>query len=31
MKAVVFHKPGDMRVDEVPNPKIEAPDDVLTP
>jgi threonine dehydrogenase-like Zn-dependent dehydrogenase len=29
MKAVVFHKPGDMRVDEVPDPKIEAPDDVV--
>ena len=29
MKAVVFHKPGDMRVDDVPDPKIEAADDVI--
>ena len=29
MKAVVFHKPGDMRIDEVPDPKIEAADDVI--
>lgn len=29
MKAVVFHKSHDMRVDTVPDPKIEAPDDVV--
>jgi threonine dehydrogenase-like Zn-dependent dehydrogenase len=29
MKAVVFHKSKDMRVDTVPDPKIEAPDDVV--
>jgi len=29
MKAVVFHHPGKMSVDEVPDPKIEKPDDVV--
>jgi threonine dehydrogenase-like Zn-dependent dehydrogenase len=29
MKAVVFHKPGSMQVDEVPDPKIEATDDII--
>lgn len=29
MKAVVFHKPGDMRVDKVADPEIEQPDDIL--
>jgi threonine dehydrogenase-like Zn-dependent dehydrogenase len=29
MKAVQFHKPKDMRVDVVPDPKIEQPDDVI--
>jgi S-(hydroxymethyl)glutathione dehydrogenase/alcohol dehydrogenase len=29
MKAVVFHKAKDMRVDEVPDPKIEKPDDIV--
>lgn len=29
MKAVVFHKPKDMRVDSVPDPAIEQPDDVI--
>jgi len=29
MKAVVFHKSKDMRVDTVPDPKIEAPEDVI--
>ncbi len=29
MKAIVFHKPGDMRVDEVPDPKIQKPDDII--
>src|ERR1700761_7323559 len=29
MKAVVFHHPGKMSVDDVPDPKIEKPDDVL--
>ncbi len=29
MKAVVFHKPGDMRVDSVPDPKIERDDDII--
>jgi S-(hydroxymethyl)glutathione dehydrogenase / alcohol dehydrogenase len=29
MKAVVFHKPGDMRVDQVPEPKIENPHDAI--
>lgn len=29
MKAVVFHKAKDMRVDNVPDPKIEKPDDVV--
>lgn len=29
MKAVVFHKIGDIRVDTVADPKIEAPDDVI--
>jgi S-(hydroxymethyl)glutathione dehydrogenase / alcohol dehydrogenase len=29
MKAVVFHKPGDMRVDKVADPELEKPDDLL--
>jgi S-(hydroxymethyl)glutathione dehydrogenase/alcohol dehydrogenase len=29
MKAVVFHKPGDMRVDEVADPKIEQAEDII--
>ncbi|WP_113957172.1 zinc-dependent alcohol dehydrogenase [Roseimicrobium gellanilyticum] len=29
MKAVVFHKPGDMRVDDVAAPKIEQEEDVI--
>ena len=29
MKAVVFHKPGDMRVEEVADPKIENPQDII--
>jgi S-(hydroxymethyl)glutathione dehydrogenase / alcohol dehydrogenase len=29
MKATVFHKPGDIRVEEVPDPKIENPQDIL--
>jgi threonine dehydrogenase-like Zn-dependent dehydrogenase len=29
MKAVVFHKPRDMRVDQVPDPEIEHPQDVV--
>lgn len=29
MKAVVFHKPKDMRVEEVPDPKILHPEDVI--
>lgn len=29
MKAVVFHKPGDMRVDTVDDPKLEQPEDVI--
>jgi hypothetical protein len=29
MKAVVFHKPADMRLDEGPDPKIEAADDII--
>jgi S-(hydroxymethyl)glutathione dehydrogenase/alcohol dehydrogenase len=29
MKAAVFHKIGDISVDSVPDPKIEAPDDVI--
>lgn len=29
MKAVVFHKPKDMRVETVPDPRIEAPDDAI--
>ena len=29
MKAAVFHKIGDISVDEVPDPKIEAPDDAI--
>jgi S-(hydroxymethyl)glutathione dehydrogenase/alcohol dehydrogenase len=29
MKAVVFHKPGDMRVDNVPDPKIEEATDAI--
>jgi S-(hydroxymethyl)glutathione dehydrogenase / alcohol dehydrogenase len=29
MKAVVFHKPGDMRVDKVADPELEKPDDIL--
>ncbi|MBV9873331.1 MAG: hypothetical protein JO025_01270 [Verrucomicrobia bacterium] len=29
MKAVVFHKPGDMRVDKVADPEIEHARDIL--
>jgi len=29
MKAAVFHKIGDIRVEEVEDPKIEAPDDII--
>lgn len=29
MKAVVFHKPGDMRVDETPDPGIEHEEDII--
>lgn len=29
MKAAVFHKPGDIRVDAVDDPRIENPDDVI--
>ena len=29
MKAVVFHKPGDMRVDEVPDPVIQNDEDII--
>ena len=29
MQAVVFHGPQDVRVEEVPRPEIEEPDDVL--
>lgn len=29
MRAVVFHKPGDMRVDTVPDPVIEKKDDII--
>ncbi len=29
MKAIVFHKPGDMRYETVPDPKIMAPTDVI--
>jgi S-(hydroxymethyl)glutathione dehydrogenase / alcohol dehydrogenase len=29
MKAVVFHKPGDMRVEEVPDPEIGNPQDII--
>jgi threonine dehydrogenase-like Zn-dependent dehydrogenase len=29
MKAVVYHKPGDMRVDQVPDPSIKHPEDVI--
>src|SRR3954470_496586 len=29
MKAVVFHAVGDIRVDEVPDPKLQAPDDAI--
>jgi S-(hydroxymethyl)glutathione dehydrogenase / alcohol dehydrogenase len=29
MKAAVFHKIGDISVDNVPDPKIEAPDDII--
>jgi threonine dehydrogenase-like Zn-dependent dehydrogenase len=29
MKAVVYHKPGDMRVEQVPDPKIEHSEDVI--
>lgn len=29
MKAVVFHKPKDMRVDVVDDPRIEAAEDVI--
>jgi S-(hydroxymethyl)glutathione dehydrogenase / alcohol dehydrogenase len=29
MKAAVFHKPGDIRVDEVDPPQIENPQDII--
>lgn len=29
MKAFVFHKPGDMRVDKVADPELKKPDDIL--
>ena len=29
MKAVVFHHPGKMSVDKVPDPKLEKPDDIV--
>ena len=29
MKATVFHKPGDIRVDTVPDPRIQQPSDVI--
>jgi threonine dehydrogenase-like Zn-dependent dehydrogenase len=29
MKAVVFHAPGDIRLDEVPEPKLEKPNDAI--
>ncbi|RYD60996.1 MAG: glutathione-dependent formaldehyde dehydrogenase, partial [Verrucomicrobiaceae bacterium] len=29
MKAVVFHRPGKVQVDEVPDPGIEHPEDVI--
>jgi S-(hydroxymethyl)glutathione dehydrogenase / alcohol dehydrogenase len=29
MKAVVFHKPGHVQIDTVPEPKIEDPEDIL--
>lgn len=29
MKAVVFHRPGDMRVEKVPDPKIENAQDII--
>jgi S-(hydroxymethyl)glutathione dehydrogenase / alcohol dehydrogenase len=29
MKAVVFHKPGNIQVDNVPEPKLEHPQDIL--
>jgi threonine dehydrogenase-like Zn-dependent dehydrogenase len=29
MRATVFHKPGDIRVDNVPDPKIKDPEDII--
>jgi len=29
MRAAVFHGPGDVRIEEVPKPEIEAPGDAL--
>ena len=29
MKAVVYHKPGDMRVETIADPKIEQPTDII--
>src|SRR5438874_6361909 len=29
MKAAVFHKPGNVQIDEVPDPRIEHPEDIL--
>ena len=29
MHAVVFHKPGDIRVDQIDDPKIENPQDIV--
>ena len=31
MKALVFHRPGKVSVDTVPDPTIEKPDDVILP
>ena len=29
MRAVVFHKPGDIRIDQIDEPKIENPQDIV--
>ena len=29
MKAVVFHRPGKVQVDDVPDPEIEHPEDII--
>ena len=31
MKAVVFHDIGDIRLDDVPEPKLEEPTDAIVP